>query len=147
MFWVVFVGVRVFRFVPLLVVCMSGGGFRDHAGLAVRMFSEGVESMGRGDVAWACAAFYKAVEEAVKALAIAKNLDETREALARDRWTMRLLDSAARRLGDTAWCAWVHGYFLYTEGFGEGRLDAEGVRARVPIIEALIREVRRLLGQ
>ncbi|WP_252901658.1 PaREP1 family protein [Vulcanisaeta sp. JCM 14467] len=99
---------------------MVGGEFRAHAELAVRMFSEGVESMGRGDVAWACAAFYKAVEETVKALAIAKGLEEAREALARDRWSMGLLDSAARRLGNTAWCAWVHGYFLYVEGFGEG---------------------------
>ena len=126
---------------------MVGGEFRAHAELAVRMFSEGVESMSKGDAAWACAAFYKAVEEAVKALAIVKNLDEAREALARDRWTMRLLDSAARRLGDTAWCAWVHGYFLYVEGFGEGRLGIEGVRARIPIIEALIREVKKLLGE
>ena len=124
---------------------MVGEGFRPHAELSVRMFSEGVESMGRGDVAWACAVFYKAVEEAVKALAIARGLDEAREALVRDRWTMDLLDRAARRLGEAAWCAWVHGYFLYVEGFGEGRLDAEVVRARVPIIEALIREVRRLL--
>ena len=37
---------------------------------------------------------------------------------------------------------------MFSEGVGSmGRLDAEGVRTRVPIIEALIQGVRKFLGQ
>lgn len=87
---------------------------------------------------------YKAVEEAIKALAIAKGLDEAREALSRGgRWTVSLLDKAARRLGDTTWRAWDAAYFLHVNGFHEVRIDIDEVRARVPIIQSLIDEVKR----
>ena len=49
---------------------MVGEEARACAGLAVRMFSEGVESMGRGDAMQTYEVFY----ETVKALAIAKGL-------------------------------------------------------------------------
>ena len=39
------------------------------------------------------------MEEAIKALAIAKNLDEAREAMGQGEWSIRLLGRAAARLG------------------------------------------------
>ncbi len=45
------------------------------------MFNEGLNLVSKGDVVQASEKLYKSVEEAIKALAIAKNLDEAREAL------------------------------------------------------------------
>ena len=110
---------------------------RAHAELAVRAFREGLALAERGDVVQASEKLYKAVEEAVKALAIAGDLDEAREALARGRWTVSLLDKAARRLGDKAWRAWTEAYFLHVNGFHEVRIDVSDVKARLPIIQEL----------
>ncbi len=47
-------------------------------------FNEGLNFIDRGgDVVQSSEKLYKAVEEAIKALAIAKNLDEAREALSK----------------------------------------------------------------
>ncbi len=54
---------------------------RAHAELALVAFGEGLNFIDRGDVVQSSEKLYKAVEEAIKALAIAKNLDEAREAL------------------------------------------------------------------
>ena len=52
-----------------------------HAELAITMFNEGLNFVGKGDVVQACEKLYKAVEEGLKALAIARNLDEAKEAM------------------------------------------------------------------
>ncbi len=49
--------------------------------MAIAMFSEGLNLISKGDIIQSSEKLYKAVEEAIKALAIAKNLDEAREAL------------------------------------------------------------------
>jgi len=116
-----------------------------HAELAVRAFREGLSLVEKGDVVQACEKLYKAVEEAVKALAIAGDLEEAKEAAARGRWSVSLLDKAARRLGDRAWRAWTEGYFLHVNGFHEVRIDITDVKARLPIIQALIVEVEKML--
>ena len=103
-----------------------------HAKLAVEMFNEGL----RDDIAQSSEKLYKAV----KALAIAKGLDEAREALEKGGWTVNLLDRAARRFGPR-----LTSYTLMAST--RLGLTITGVRDRVPIIEALIREVRRLLSQ
>ncbi len=61
---------------------------RRHAKLALEMFNEGLGFVGKGDIVQASEKLYKAVEKAVKALAIARGLDEAREALSRGRWTV-----------------------------------------------------------
>ena len=61
--------------------------------------------------------------------------------------TVNLLDRAARRLGPIARETWTEAYFLHVNGFYEVRIDITGVRDRVPIIKALIREVEKLLNQ
>ncbi len=108
------------------------------------MFSEGLNFVGRGgDVVQASEKLYKAVEESVKALAIAKNLDEAREALEKGRWTVSLLDRAAIKLGDGVRQAWAEAYFLHVNGFHEVRIGIDEVSARIPIIQELINEVKR----
>ena len=92
-------------------------------------------------------AFYKTVEEAVKALAMAKDLDKARRALRRRGWSTRLLNRAAARLGDVALRAWYAGYYLHVEGFHEARIGMEELGIAIPLIEPLIREVRRLLDE
>ena len=41
--------------------------------------------------------------------------------------------------------AWVAGYYLHVEGFHEARLGVGEVMSKLPLIEPLIEEVRRLL--
>lgn len=118
-----------------------------HAELAVRAFREGLSHVERGDVVQASEKLYKAVEEAVKALAIACDLEEAKEAAAKGRWTVSLLDKAARHLGDRAWRAWTEGYFLHVNGFHEVRIDMTDVKARLPIVQTLIAEVERMLRE
>ncbi|ADN50768.1 PaREP1 family protein [Vulcanisaeta distributa] len=117
-----------------------------HAKLALAMFNEGLSFVDKGDVVQASERLYKAVEGSVKALAIARGLDEAREALSKGRWTVSLLDKAARRLGDKVWRAWTEAYFLHVNGFHEVRIDVDDVRARIPIIQELINEVKKSLG-
>ena len=46
---------------------------RRHAELAIEVFSEGLRFVSKGDAVQSSEKLYKAVEEAVKALALAKN--------------------------------------------------------------------------
>ncbi|BDR93099.1 PaREP1 family protein [Vulcanisaeta souniana] len=117
-----------------------------HAELALAMFNEGLGFVDKGDVVQASGRLYKAVEEAIKALAIAKNLDEAREALERGRWTVSLLDDAASKLGDVAERAWAEAYFLHVNGFHEVRIKIDEVERRVKYIRPLIDEVREVIG-
>ena len=119
---------------------------RAHAELAIEMFNEGLSLIDKGDVAQSSEKLYKAVEEAVKALALAKNLEEAREALSKGRWTVSILDKAARRLGDDVWRAWNAAYFLHVNGFHEVRIDMDDVKARIPIIQELANRVRGMLS-
>ena len=117
-----------------------------HAELALTMFGEGLNFIERSDVVQSSEKLHKAVEEAVKTLVIAKNLNETREALEKDRWSVSLLDKAARKLGDETWRAWDAAYFLHVNGFHGVRIDIDDVKARLPIIQGLIDETKKLLN-
>ena len=120
---------------------------RRHAKLAISMYEKGLRLARRGDVIQASEKFYKAVEESIKALAIAKDTEETRRALKRRGWSTKLLGRAAARLGPVVRHAWLSGYYLHVEGFHEARLDVTDVEALLEDIEPLIQEVRKLLDQ
>ncbi len=115
---------------------------RRHAKLALEMFNEGLGLLVR-------AISFRPVRSCIRPWRRplrhwqSQGLDEAREALSRGRWTVSLLDKAARRLGDTTWRAWDAAYFLHVNGFHEVRIDIDEVRARVPIIQSLIDEVKR----
>ena len=142
-------GLDVDYVIDVLVASLSmdpSDAARAHAELALSMFNEGLGFVDRGDVVQASEKLYKAVEEAIKALAIAKNLDEAKEAMSKGRWTVSLLDKTARKLSDTAWRAWDTAYFLHVNGFHEIRIDIEDVRARVPILQTLMNDVKNVLN-
>ena len=130
----------------MYLVLIMGQGFdeaRKHAELALAIFNEGLSFINKGDVVQSSGKLYKAVEEAIKALAIAKGLDEAREAMSKDRWTVSLLDKAAIKLGNNVRQAWAEAYFLHVNGFHEVRIGIDEVKARLPIIQRLIDEAGR----
>ena len=118
--------------------------------LAERYLKEG-ESLVDKDVVQACEKLYKAAEEAIKALAIAEKLSEANEARKRGGWTLALLDTAARKLGEKVsgriYDDWDHAYFLHVEGFHEARLKSEQVKARLRCVRELVNLTRKHLGQ
>jgi len=118
--------------------------------LAERYLREGGGLIDR-DAVQASEKLYKSAEEAIKALAIAKELDEAREAKRRGRWTLALLDSAAKKLSEEIneriYDDWTHAYFIYVEGFHEARLGTEQVKTRLKYIEELISIARGHLNK
>ncbi len=112
-----------------------------HAELAIKMFKEGVRFLEENNIIQASEKLYKAIEETIKALAIAKNLEEAKIALDKGRWTVSLLDKAARKLGDIIWRAWTEAYFLHVNGFHETRIDIDDVKARLKFIENAINKL------
>ena len=115
-----------------------------HAELSCEMYQRGLEFLDRGDLVQACEKIYKAVEEGVKALALANGLPEASEAVRRGRWTVALLDKAAAKLGDDVYVAWDAAFFLHVNCFHEVRVDAEVARAKLKFIAPLVEKVRRL---
>ena len=109
-----------------------------HEELALRMYNEGIENLNRNDVVQASEKLYKAIEEAIKALAIRRGLPEAFEAIEKGRWSVALLDSAARRLGDAVFRAWDAAYFLHVNGFHEARVGIDAIKDRLPVIKTVI---------
>ena len=66
-----------------------------HIELANTFFKEGLQLIER-DPMQASEKFYKVAEECIKALAISRNLEEARESKIKGRWTLKLLDMAAK---------------------------------------------------
>lgn len=116
-----------------------------HAELAMKSLNEGLGLVEKNDVVQASEKLYKAVEEAIKALAIVRGLREAEEAMNTGRWTVVLLDRAARELGDEVWRAWTEAYFLHVNGFHETRIDIDAVKARLSIIEKIINTIRQYI--
>ncbi len=114
-----------------------------HAELSLRFFNEGLQMVDKGDVVQASEKLYKAVEEAVKALAIRSNLSEAKEAMEGGRWTVSPLDEASWKLGDDVERAWVEAYFLHVNGFHEIRIGIDEVRKRINVIKKLIDSLRQ----
>lgn len=117
-----------------------------HVEVAEKAFKSGGELLSKGDVVQASEKLYKTAEECIKALSLAMGLEEAGEAKAKGRWTLRLLDSAARklaeRINENILHAWDSAYYLHVEGFHEARLDLDSVRARAKLIEKLLEAAR-----
>ena len=111
--------------------------------LAVDMFRGAEAFLDKGDTIQASEKLYKAVEEAVKALAEHFRLPEYKEAEVKGRWTATLLDKAVNRLRDLlkepqilGW--WGTAWYLHVEGFHEARLDVDRVKMQLPYVERMI---------
>jgi len=120
-----------------------------HVELALKYLEEGRELID-GDPIQASEKLYKAVEEVVKALAIHYGFDDILNRVnERGRWTVTELEKAvlgiSKYLGDWFGTAWDRANYLHVWGFHEAKLDSEDVKARLPDIERMVKEAKKIL--
>ena len=122
-----------------------------HIDLALRYLEEGRLFIDR-DPVQASEKFYKAAEEAVKAIAAALDVEEHRKAADQGRWTAALLfdavDSISAKLGVgelPLW--WRAAWVLHVEGFHEARLGAERVRRDLKYVKAMVGLARKVVHE
>ena len=104
------------------------------------------ELLREGDVVQVSEKLYKVAEECIKAMAKLLSFEEAKE---KGRWTLKLLDAAARKLAEKVDAvvlhSWDHAYFLHVESFHEARLGLEQVEARMKYIEELLHIAKKLM--
>lgn len=114
----------------------------ERAGLIKHLLSEADSYLAKGDAIQSSEKLYKAAEECIKALSERLNLEESKAAEERGRWTVTLLEKAVRKLVDKLGIdiqlGWDAANHLHVWGFHEAKLEAEDVKGRVPIIRRLI---------
>ncbi|MCC6004586.1 MAG: PaREP1 family protein [Thermofilum sp.] len=120
-----------------------------HLALASRYLEEGKTLIEKNPVQ-ASEKLYKAAEEAVKALAIGLDLEDILKTVdERGRWTVTELEKAvsriSKKLGDWFSAAWDRANYLHVWGFHEAKLDSDAVKERMPDIERMISETRRII--
>jgi hypothetical protein len=106
------------------------------------LFAEAEEYLAKGDAVQSSEKLYKAAEECIKLLSERFNLPEVKEAEEKGRWTVTLLEKAVRKLSDKisidVQLGWDTANYLHVWGFHEAKLEAENVKARIPLIKRLI---------
>jgi len=106
------------------------------------LFTEAEEYLTKGDAVQSSEKLYKAAEECIKLLSERFNLPEAKEAEEKGRWTVTLLERAVRKLSDKisidVQIGWDSANYLHVWGFHEAKLEAENVKARLPLIKRLI---------
>jgi len=109
--------------------------------LIKRLFGEASSYLEKGEAVQSSEKLYKVAEECIKALAERFNLEEVKEAEEKGRWTVTLLEKAVgklvNKLSIEVELGWDSANYLHVWGFHEGKLDAEDVKRRVPIIKGL----------
>jgi hypothetical protein len=117
--------------------------------LAIKYLEEGKELIDK-DTIQASEKLYKAAEECVKALAIHFNLEDIlRRVKERGRWTVSELDDVVRliasKLGKWFLDSWDHAWTLHVWGFHEGKLGVGAIRDRLPDIERIVLETKKIV--
>ncbi|MBS7611257.1 PaREP1 family protein [Candidatus Bathyarchaeota archaeon] len=111
-------------------------------GLIKHLLSEAEDLLAKKDSLQSSEKLYKAAEECIKILSERFNLEESKTAEERGRWTVTLLERAVGKLVDKigidVQLEWDAANYLHVWGFHEAKLDAEDVRRRMPIIKKLI---------
>jgi hypothetical protein len=106
------------------------------------LLAEAEEYLAKGDAAQSSEKLYKVAEECIKLLSERFNLPEVKEAEEKERWTVTLLEKAVRKLFDKisidVQICWDSANYLHVWGFHEAKLEAENVKARLPLIKRLI---------
>jgi hypothetical protein len=106
------------------------------------LLAEAEEYLAKGDAVQSSEKLYKAAEECIKLLSERFNLPEAKEAEEKGRWTVTLLEKAVRKLSDKisidVQIGWDAANYLHVWGFHEAKLEAENVKARLPLIKRLI---------
>jgi hypothetical protein len=119
-----------------------------HLELAVKYLEEGKNLIDK-DPVQASEKLYKAAEEVTKALATHFNLRDILEDVERSGRCIGKLEKAvlriSERLGDWFSAAWDRAWTLHVWGFHEAKFDPEDVRARLPDIERMVSEARKIL--
>jgi hypothetical protein len=118
--------------------------------LAVKYLEEGKELIDK-DAIQASEKLYKAAEECVKVLASHFNLEDIlRRVKEGGKWTVSELDDAVRliasKLGKWFLDSWDHAWTLHVWGFHEGRLSVGAIRDRLPDIERIVLETKKIVG-
>ena len=123
----------------------SGTEAGRHLQLAQKFLEEG-EALIEKDPVQASEKLYKAAEEAVKALAVALDLEQAKAAAGESGWRARPLNrAAAEELGLEGLAPrWKAAYRLRAEGSREARLGSEDVRRNLRYVEAIVRAAERL---
>ena len=93
---------------------------------------------------------YKATEECVKALAIHLGLEDIVGKVGEGgRWAVTELEKAVEAISDRVggWFqeTWDSAWLLHVLGFHEAKLDGEAVKRRLPYIERVVEETRKII--
>jgi hypothetical protein len=128
----------------------AGLDAEQHLNLALRYLEEGKRLVDE-DPIQASEKLYKASEEVVKALTYCFTLGDVLERVGkRGRWTVTELEKAvgviSRKLGKWFGAAWDRANYLHVWGFHEAKLDSEDVKERLPDVERMVLEARRIVG-
>jgi hypothetical protein len=120
-----------------------------HLELAERYLEEG-KALVEKDPIQASEKLYEAAEEAVKALALHLGLSEVLEKVeGRGRWTTTDLEKAvlkiSEKIGRWFGAAWDRAWVLHVWGFHEAKLDSEDVKERLPDVERMVLEAKRVV--
>jgi hypothetical protein len=106
------------------------------------LFTEAEEYLTKGDAVQSSEKLYKAAEECIKLLSERFNLPEVKEAEEKGKWTVTLLERAVRKFSNKisidVQIGWDAANYLHVFGFHEAKLEAENVKARIPLIKRLM---------
>jgi hypothetical protein len=120
-----------------------------HLELAERFLEEGKALMDK-DPIQASEKFYKAAEEVVKTLTMYYNLSDILKIVERKgRWTVTELEEAveliSQRVGEWFITSWDSAWAVHVWGFHEAKLNSKAVKIRVPYIERMVLEAKKLI--
>ena len=120
-----------------------------HAEISKKFLEEGRDLIDKEPIQ-ASEKLYKAAEECVKALALHLNLsDIIKKAKERGRWTATELEKSvlkiSEELGEWFRQAWDTAWTLHVWGFHEAKFDSEDVKRRLPSIEKMVEEAKKIL--
>jgi hypothetical protein len=120
-----------------------------HLELAERFLEEGKALMDK-DPIQASEKFYKAAEEVVKTLTMYYNLSDILKIVVRKgRWTVTELEEAveliSQRVGEWFIASWDSAWAVHVWGFHEAKLNSKAIKIRVPYIERMVLEAKKLI--
>ena len=122
-----------------------------HLELSLRYLEEGRKLIER-DPVQSSEKLYKAAEEAVKALTTYFNLREILEDVEKSgRWSVGRLEKAVVKISEKvggqfrSW--WDAAWVLHVWGFHEAKFEPEDVRVRMPDVEKMVLETRRIIEE
>jgi hypothetical protein len=121
-----------------------------HLDLALTFLEEGKSFVEKNPVQ-ASEKLYKAAEESVKLLTLHLGISEAlSQVRQRDRWTVTDLEKAvetiSKKLGDWFGEAWDRAWALHVWGFHEAKFDSEAVKIRLPYVERIVEEAKRIVS-